>query len=127
MLRQRARAAEERAERATAAIRAGLIPHLRRWLKQKLLRRLIADRTQMLETQQAATLKAMSVEARLAKVELQIQQQNHGYQQRIETLSRELIAAKEENRELIRAQIRQVKAEMEAARARLMAQAEREL
>ena len=127
MLRQRARAAEERADRATAAIRAGLIPHLRRWLKQKLLRRLIADRTQMLETQQAATLKAMSVEARLARVELQIQQQNHGYQQRIETLSRELIAAKEENRELIRAQIRQVKAEMEAARARLMAQAEREL
>jgi hypothetical protein len=126
MLRQRARAAEERAERATAAIRAGLIPHLRRWLKQKLLRKLMADREQMLETQQAATLKAMSVEARLAKAELQIQQQNHGYQQRIETLSRELIAAKEENRELIRAQIRQVKAEMEAARARLMAQAERD-
>jgi len=124
MLRQRALAAEERAERATAALRHGLLPHLSQWLKQKLLRRLIADRTQLMETQQAATLKAMSVEARLARIELQIQEQNRGYQQRIEALTRELIAAKDENRDLIRAQIRQVKAEMEAARARLLAQAE---
>ena len=124
ILRQRALAAEERAERATAALRHGLIPHLSQWLKQKLLRKLIADRAQLMETQQAATLKAMAVEARLARVERQIQQQIQGYQQRIEALTRELIAAKEENRELIRAQIRQVKAEMEAARARLIAQAE---
>ena len=37
-----------------------------------------------------------------------------------------MIAAREENRELIRAQIRQVKAEMETAPARLLAQAQRE-
>lgn len=123
LLRQRALAAEERAEQATAALRTGLIHQMSRWLKQKLVRKLVVDRAQLLEGQRAATEKARTVEARLARVELQIQQQNAGYQQRIEDLTRELIAAKEENRELIRTQIRQVKAEMEIARSRLLAQA----
>jgi len=121
MLQQRALAAEERAERATTALRTGLVRQMSRWLKQKLVRKLMADRAQLLEAQHAATRQARTVEERLARVELQIQQQNLGYQQRIEDLTRELIAAKEENRELIRAQIRQVKAEMEAARSRLLA------
>jgi hypothetical protein len=122
VLRQRALAAEQRAERATAVIRNGLIPQLSHWLKQKLLRRLIADRAQLLGTQQVATLKVLGVEERLARIEQQIQRQNSAYQERIEALTRELIVAKEENRELIRARIAQVKAEMEAARAKLMAQ-----
>jgi hypothetical protein len=120
-LRRRTLVAEERAERANAVIRAGLIPHLRQWLKQKLVRKLIADRAQMLETQQAATHKALAVEERLERIEQQFQRQNASYQTRIQELTRELIVAKEENRELIRARIAQVKAEMEAARARLMA------
>ena len=124
VLRQRALAAEQRAECATAVIRSGLIPHLSQWLKQKLVRRLITDREQLLGTQQAATLKALGVEERLARIEQQIQRQNFAYQERIEALTRELIVAKEENRELIRTRIMQVKAEMEAARARLMAQTE---
>jgi hypothetical protein len=124
VLRQRALAAEQRAEHATAVIRSGLIPHLSEWLKQKLVRKLITDREQLLGAQQAATLKALDVEARLARIEQQIQRQNSAYQERIEALTRELIVAKEENRELIRARIMQVKAEMEAARARLMAQTE---
>ena len=124
VLRQRALAAEQRAERATAVIRSGLIPHLSLWLKQKLVRKLITDREQLLGAQQAATLKALGVEERLARIEQQIQRQNSAYQERIEALTRELIVAKEENRELIRARIMQVKAEMETARARLMAQTE---
>jgi endonuclease/exonuclease/phosphatase family metal-dependent hydrolase len=124
VLRQRALAAEQRAERATAVIRSGLIPHLSLWLKQKLVQKLIADRAELLGTQQAATLKALRVEERLARIEQQIQQQNSAYQARIEALTRELIDAKEENRELIRARIMQVKAEMEAARDRLLAQTE---
>ena len=123
-LRQRALVAEQRAEQATAVIRSGLIPHLSHWLKQNLVRRLIADRAQLLETQQAATFKALQVEERLARIEQQIQRQNSAYQERIEALTRELIVAKEESRELIRSRIAQVKAEMEDARARLMAQTE---
>jgi endonuclease/exonuclease/phosphatase family metal-dependent hydrolase len=124
VLRQRALAAEQRAEEATAVIRSGLIPYLSHWLKQKLVRKLIADRAQLLETQQVATLKVAAVEERLARIEQQVQRQNSAYQERIEALTRELILAKEESRELIRARITQVKAEMEAARARLMAQTE---
>ena len=60
----------------------------------------------------------------LCRVEQQVQRQNSVYQERIEALTRELILAKEESRELIRARITQVKAEMEAARAKLMAQTE---
>lgn len=124
LLRQRALAAEQRAEHAHAVIRARLIPHLGHWLKQHFVRKLIADRKQMLETQQAAALKATDVEQRLARIERQIQRQNHSYQQRIEELTRELLVAKDENRELIRARIVQVKAQMADARARLLAQSQ---
>jgi hypothetical protein len=105
-------------------IRSGLLPYLRHWLKQKLVRKLVADRAQLLATQHAATLKALEVEERLTRIEQQIQRQNYAYQQRIEALTRELITTREENRELIRARIAQVKVEMEAARVRMMAQAE---
>ena len=125
-LRQRALSAEHREAHANAVIRKGLIPHLSRWLKQKLVRKLIADRAQLLETQRVAAHKVMAVEERLSRIEQQIQRQNDTYQSRIEALTRELLTAKEENRELIRARITQVKAEMEAARVRLMAQAERD-
>ena len=42
---------------------------------------------------------------------------------RIEELNKELAAAREENRELIRERIAQVRAEMEAARSRVLAEA----
>jgi len=121
VLHQRVLAAEQRAERAAAVLRAGLLPHLRHWLKQRLARKLLADRAQLLQAQQVATQRTMAVEQRLVRIEQQVQRQNAAYQERIEALTRELLAAKEENRELIRARIAQVKADMEAARERLMA------
>jgi hypothetical protein len=126
VLKQRALAAEHRADRAQAMIRTGVLPHLRQWLKQKLVRQLVADRTRLLETQQAAVHKVRAVEERLSRLEREILLQNDTYQARIEALTRELLTAKEENRELIRARIAQVKAEMQAARARLVAQSERD-
>jgi hypothetical protein len=125
-LRRRALTAEQRAERANAMIRKGLIPHLSQWLRQTLVQKLIVDRAQLLETQQSAAHKVMAVEERLSRIEQQIQRQNDTYQARIEALTRELLTAKEETRELIHARITQVKAEMEATRARLIAQAERD-
>ncbi len=117
---------QQRAEEANAMMRDGLITNLSRWLKGKLLRRLISDRAGLLRAQEAAAQKVMDVDYRLTRVELQIKQQNQAYQRRIEELTRQLVAAREEGRELIRAQIAQVKAEMEAARARLLAQANRD-
>ena len=120
---RRALAAEHRAAQAHEALRAGALGHLRHWLKTHLLQRLVSDRSRLLETQHAAALKAMAVDERLQKIESQLQQQNQAYLDRIEKLTSQLIAAKEENRELILAQITQVKAEMETARARLLSQA----
>lgn len=93
------------------------------WLKQKLLRRLISDRAELLRSQHQATLKVMAVDERLSRIEAHLHQQNRTYELRIEELNRELLAAKQENRALIHAKIAQVKAEMEAAKARIMAQA----
>jgi hypothetical protein len=121
--RRRALAAEQRAERATAIVRDGMMPQLGRWLKQKLVRKLVADRSELLETQQAAAFKAIAVDERLSRIELKIQEQTAAYERRIDELARELAVAKEENRELIRAKIAQVKAEMAAARARVLQQA----
>ena len=122
---QRALAAEQKAERANEAIRAGLMSYMREWVKQKLFRKLIEDRTQLLESQHVATLKALAVDERLARLEIQIQQQNQVYEQRIDRLTQELAVTKEESRALIRAQITQIKSEMEAARVRLIAEAAR--
>jgi len=122
--RQRALAAEERADQAVAMARKHLEPGLSRWLKSKLVGKLVAYRTSLLQAQEMAASKVLAVDERLSKIEQQIQEQNKVYQQHIEELTRELLAAKEENRELIRVQIAQVKAEMEAARARLLAQTE---
>jgi hypothetical protein len=105
------------------ALRAGLLMHLSQWMKEKLIRKLISDRAGLMASQEASTLKVMKVDERLARIEAQLREQNEGYARRIERLTQELSAAKEENRELIRGQIRQVKAEMEAARARLVAEA----
>ena len=114
-------------ERERSLEQAGLLAYVSLWLKQKLVRKLIADRAELIRTQQSAALQMKHVDERLAKIERQIQVQNRTYEQRIEELTRELLVAKEENRALIQARIDQVRAEMEAARARALAQAEQEL
>jgi hypothetical protein len=121
--RRRAEDAERRAEQAKEALREGVIAHLGRWLKGKLAQRLVSDRTRLMESQQAAALKALAVDERLTRVEMQVQQRMQVYEQRIDELLKELAVAKEENRELIRAKIAMVKAEMEKERIRVMAQA----
>jgi hypothetical protein len=102
-----------------AAVREGVVANLTRWLKQKMVQRLVADRTQLLATQQAAAVKMVAVDERLAKIEHQIQQRNQDYERRIDELLKALINAEEENRVLIRAQIELLKAEMANSRRKL--------
>ncbi|MDB6065897.1 MAG: hypothetical protein JWR26_2105 [Pedosphaera sp.] len=108
--------AQSHAWQESEAVRVGLLQHLSRWMKEKLVHRLLTDRAQLLAAQQAAALTALAVDQRLAKVEMQIQQRNQMYEQRIEELLQELATAQEENRELIWAKITLVKAEMERER-----------
>lgn len=86
------------------------------WLKQAFVQRLVSDRARLIATQQAAELTVLAVDQRLTKIEKQIQRQHLEYERRIDELVKELEAAQEENRELIRAKIALVKAEMERAR-----------
>ncbi|HEX3718961.1 MAG TPA: hypothetical protein VH595_13410 [Verrucomicrobiae bacterium] len=100
------------------AVKASIVANVSRWLKNAVVRRLLSDRAQLMETQHAAALKVLEVDKRLSKIERQIQQREQDYERRIDELLKELVAAKEENRELIRAKIALVKAEMEKARQR---------
>ncbi len=120
---RRARAAEQEAAQAKAMLQKDVKGKLSGWLKQKFVRKLVSDRAQLLETQQDAAAQAMKVDERLARIENQIQQQTVSYERRIDELTLELAAAREENRELIRARIAQVKLEMETVRARMRAEA----
>jgi len=104
-------------------LRSNLSEKLLHWLKHRFITRLLTDRDRMLSTQQDAAFRALKVDQRLARVEEQIQKQTEAYQRKIDELTRELQAAREENRELIRARIAQVKLEMEAVRARMLASA----
>lgn len=106
--------------------RKRLLAGLGRWLEQKVVRTLAADREQLLDSQESAALKVKAVDERLDRIERQIQIQTLGYEQKIQELTQELAAAKEENRELIRVRIAQVKSEMAAVRARVLAAAQNE-
>jgi hypothetical protein len=108
---------------AEASVRHGVIRELSAWLKHKLVRKLVTDRAQLMEAQQIATRMATNLDGRLSRIEAQIQKQNQAYVHRIEELNKELAEAREENRELIRERIAQVKAEMEAAQAKVLAEA----
>lgn len=102
------------------AMRAGLLAHASRWLKERFVQKLISQRATLLETQQAAAVKALNVDQRLSRLETQIQQRNQVYEQRIIELTKELATAKEENRELIRAKITLLKAEMQREREKIL-------
>ena len=104
--------------------RARFLSEFAAWLKQAFVGRLVSDRREMLEAQELAVQKARLVDERLARIEQQIQRQTQDYERRIEELTIELAAAKEENRELISARITQIKLEMAGVRAKVLAQAQ---
>lgn len=107
-----------------ATLQSGLVANMATWLKQKLVQKLLTDRQDLLRTQQAATLKTLEVHQRLERIEARLREQDRAYEARLADLTRQLGSAREENRELIRARIVQVKNEMETARARMLSQAE---
>ncbi len=106
------------AERAQAALRAGVLPHLAEWLKKKFVRRLVSERSQMLDAQQSATAELAELERRLDELHAPLQERLHAYEKRIVELEQMLAAKGEENRELLRAKIQMTRQQLEAARAK---------
>jgi len=106
----------EPAGQADTGAPAGMV----NWLKQEFVRRLVNDRGELLDAQSGAARQVRGAEERLASIEEKIARQEQVYSAKIEELTGELGAAREENRELIRMRIAQVRSDLEAARRRIM-------
>jgi hypothetical protein len=111
---QRALAAEQQVAKAHEAIRSGVMAQL----KDKAVSSLAAQRTDMLETQQAAALEMAELEKRLNELHAPLQDRLRAYEGRIADLEKALAVKGEENRELIRAKIELMRKQLEAERAK---------
>jgi hypothetical protein len=111
---QRALAAEQKAERAHAAIRAGVLAQL----KQKLVGGLVSQRGQLLEAQRSAAAEMAEMERRLNELHVPLQERLRAYESRIADLEKALAAKGEENRGLIKAKIGMMRKQLEAERSK---------
>lgn len=94
-----------------------LMPHLARALMNKLVRGLISQRAQLMDTQIGGTNQLNELEQQLEQISTRLQARQLSYEKRIAELEKELAAAEEENRELIRAKIREARENLEWAKA----------
>ncbi|MSU56726.1 MAG: hypothetical protein EXS35_00840 [Pedosphaera sp.] len=115
---KRALAAEHRAHRAHEAIRTGVLKQFSNWLKQRFVRSLISERTQLLDSQQAAAAEVAELERRLDDLHAPLQERLRAYERRVMELEKSLAAKDTQNRELIQAKIRLTRQHLEAERAR---------
>ena len=99
--RRRALAAEDKAERAQAAIRSGVMG----WMRERVVRTLFRQRTELLDAHAKAEAEIRELEQRLERLQAPFQDRLAAYEQRIEELERELAVKGEENRQLIGARI----------------------
>ncbi len=104
-------------ENADRTIQAQLMPHLARGLMSKLVRGLISQRSDLIQTQNAGSEQLHELEQRLEQINTRLQTRQSAYEQRIAELEKELAATEEENRELIRAKIREARQNLEWAKA----------
>lgn len=116
--KERALAAERRAQSASQLMRAAFLPHFARWLKSKLLRGLAGQRAELLETQKKAEQELASLDQRLAAVQAPLEQRLRAYEERIAELETDLTAKGKQNRELIQAAIAITRRKLEVERAK---------
>jgi hypothetical protein len=116
--RERALAAEERAGKAAALLRASLRPHLARWMMNELVQRLLSQRSQVLTGQQKAEREVAELAARLEKVHAPLADRLRAYEQRIAQLEAELAARDEQSLDLIKAKIETTRRKLEGERSR---------
>ena len=115
---QRALAAERRAEKAQAVIRKGLIGHLAGWMTDALVQKLLLQRAHLIDAQQKAVTEVDKLGARLEQVHSRMHERLVVYERRISELEKELDTKDEINRELIQAEIRSIRRQMDAERAK---------
>lgn len=114
----RALAAEARADKASALLKARLMPQLARWMMGELVQRLLSQRAGLLTSQQKAEQEVAELEQRLEKLHAPLEDRLKAYERRIADLERELAAKGEENRELLKARIDTARKKLASERAR---------
>ncbi len=118
LLPARMAAGEIAAPQSDSDLRAHVAPHLARLMMNKLFRRLISQRSQMIATQEMAATEMAELEAQLEKVRAPLEERLRTYEKRIADLEKELAVRGEENRELLKAKIFLVKKQLETERAK---------
>lgn len=96
--------------------RAGLLPHLARWMSTEIFHRMASHREALVKSQQQAEADMAQLEARLARIHAPLEDRLHAYETRIVELERELTARNAENRELIEAKIHLTREKLAAER-----------
>lgn len=114
----RALAAEARADKAAALLKARLMPQLARWMMTELVQRLLQQRSGLAASQQRAEAEVAELERRLEQLQAPLAERLRAYEQRIAELERQLSLQGEQNRELLRATIATARKKLEAERAR---------
>jgi len=114
--KERALIAEERAQRAQDMVRAGLLAHLAQWLSDRLTRKLVTQRAQLMDAHQKAAIEMAELEARLMKIQAPLQDRLQAYERRIAELEKDLQMKGEENRALTRAKIQLIRKQLEMER-----------
>ncbi|MEO7298984.1 MAG: hypothetical protein ABI042_10470 [Verrucomicrobiota bacterium] len=94
-----------------------LMPHLARGLMNRFVRALISQRAELIQTSDTGTEQLNELEDQLEKITTRLQTRQSVYERRIAELEKELAAAEEENRELIRAKLYETRQNLEWARA----------
>lgn len=90
----RAMKAEERAHKATAAVREGLMSQLVRLMRDKIFQRLSSQRAHLIDSHVSGTMQVLELEERLEKIQSQFQARLEDRERRVAELEKEL-AAKE--------------------------------
>lgn len=114
--RERALAAEDRAQKATAILRANLLPHMARWMMKEMMQRLLSQRTEILTSQQQAEREVAELADRLELLHAPLEDRLKAYERRIAELEAELAAKGLENQDLIQAQIETMRKKLEGER-----------
>jgi hypothetical protein len=102
----RAMKAEERAKRANAVMRTGMMPQLGRLMRERLVAWLTAQRSQLLTSHEVGTQQVLELEERLEKIQGQFQDRLKTREQRIAELEREILSKERLIRDLLRAQVK---------------------
>lgn len=106
--------AAEHAASGPLALRMALIPHLARMMMNRLVQALFAQRETLIDTQAEATKRMVDLEERIAKAQETVQGRFAAYENRIAELEKQLLAAEEEKRELMRQNFQLARKALEA-------------